>query len=510
MTGLKSKECSESEKGDHADLIDWLAKLETPNLFAALGSEFSSKVMPAPLKNPRLVDLSDAAAKDLQMPNHLDEQTLVRLLNGENLPASFNPIAMLYAGHQFGSWVPQLGDGRAMTLAQVSTPESKLWELQLKGAGPTPFSRNSDGRAVLRSSIREYLCSEAMHGLNIPTTRALALIDSDTPVYREEVETGAIVLRMAPNHIRFGNFEVFASRNQKDQVKALADHLLVYYRPQLLQEKTSYLALYKDIIKRTAELMAHWQAVGFCHGVMNTDNMSVMGLTIDYGPFGFMEYFDPEHICNHSDQSGRYAYNKQPDIAWWNLAALGNGMLPVLELEQAKEAIEGYKDLYHCAFHRRFTQKLGLWDNMEAHVEEDAKLIEDWLNLLAQQAIDFTTAFRFLSHFSTENESHHGLEILFANSDGFETWLERYRQRLSKESISDSERQKRMLATNPKYILRNYLAEAAIEKAKQGDYSEVRKLREILSTPFDEQPKYNNYADPAPAWAANIALSCSS
>ena len=498
----------------------WLSKLTSVNLFAQLGSDFASKVSPLALENPRLVDINPAAASELNADvNYNDnqaEQDLVQLLNGQGSAAELQPIAMLYAGHQFGSWVPQLGDGRAMIITQIKNHEGALWELQTKGSGPTPYSRNSDGRAVLRSTIREYLCSEAMHALGIPTTRALALIDSDTPVYREDIESGAILLRMAANHIRFGSFEVFASRNQTDQVKILADHLIENYRPELKDSDLPYLALYQDIIQRTAELAADWQSVGFCHGVMNTDNMSILGLTIDYGPFGFMEGYNPNHICNHSDTSGRYAYNRQADIAWWNLAALGNALLSLIEVEAAKEAIESYKDIYQRALHQRFAKKLGLitsenTNDLETNnIKEDAILIRDWLDLLEEQQADFTTSFRLISHYSTSAKDPSGLEVLFANSDKFTPWLTRYKERLCQQNVQESERQKQMFATNPKYILRNYLAETAIAKAKQGDYSEVVKLREILSKPYDEQPENETYSAPAPDWASNIAVSCSS
>ena len=499
---------------------NWFSKLTTVNLFAQLGPDFASEVSPLPLENPRLVDVNPAAASELNLDLNNDDnairQGLMQLLNGQSTAPGLQPIAMLYAGHQFGSWVPQLGDGRAMTITQVKNQQGALWELQTKGSGPTPFSRRADGRAVLRSTIREYLCSEAMHALGIPTTRALAIIDSDTPVYREEIETGAVLLRMAENHIRFGSFEVFASRNQTEQVKILADHLIENYRPELKDCTLPYLALYKDVIQRTAELIADWQSVGFCHGVMNTDNMSILGLTIDYGPFGFMEGYNPEHICNHSDTSGRYAYNRQADIAWWNLAALGNALLSLIEVESAKEAIESYKDIYQQALHQSFSKKLGLIAPNDAsqsdtnHLEQDAALIRDWLDLLAEERVDFTSAFRLLSHFSTSATEPCGLAIRFANSNKFEPWLNRYKKRLSQQNLEESVRQQQMLVTNPKYILRNYLAEAAIAKAKQGDYSEVVKLREVLSKPYDEQPENEAYSEPAPDWASDIAVSCSS
>ena len=485
---------------------NWLSNLKPVNHFAKLGEEFYSEVNPLPLAKPRLVDLSPAACQLLDIDPNADEKDLCAMLNGELIPSGFEPISMLYAGHQFGVWVPQLGDGRAMILAQVENPRSGLWELQLKGSGPTPYSRHADGRAVLRSTIREYLCSEAMHALGIPTTRALGLIDSDTAVYREEVETGAILMRMAPSHLRFGNFELFASREQQDQVKQLADFVLQHHRSELLEKDKPYLALYQDVIRRTASLMAPWQSVGFCHGVMNTDNMSILGLTIDYGPFGFMEAYNPSHICNHSDHSGRYAFNQQGDIGWWNLAALGNAFLSLLELDEAKLAIESYKSLYQKALLDLHLKKFGL----EAAMEGDGELIQDWFKILESGGIDFTNAFRALSHFSLVESTPEQLQDLFADTQEFKLWLDRYSTRLEKQVISDETRQKQMLATNPKYILRNYLAENAIARAKQGDYSEVVKLREVLSNPFDEQSEHEIYAEAAPAWATGISISCSS
>lgn len=483
---------------------NWLTNLNTVNYFARLGEHFCSRVKPAPLSNPRLVDLSPEACELLDIDPEADD--LLHLLNGEQLPSGFEAISMLYAGHQFGVWVPQLGDGRAMILAQVENQDGELWEMQLKGSGPTPYSRQADGRAVLRSSIREYLCSEAMHALGIPTTRALGLIDSDTPVYREEVETGAILMRMAPSHLRFGNFEVFASRDQPKQIKELADFVLQHHRPELLDKDKPYLALYQDVIRRTASLMAQWQSVGFCHGVMNTDNMSILGLTIDYGPFGFMESYNPAHICNHSDHSGRYAFNQQGDIGWWNLAALGNALLSLLELEEAKQAIESYKSLYQKSLLDQHLGKFGL----DSAQEGDGELIQNWFNLLEAGGIDFTNAFRALSHFSLAEETPESLRDLFTESKDFKAWLDGYSARLTKQDISDQDRKKNMLATNPKYVLRNYLAENAIARAKQRDYSEVIKLRKILSRPFDEQPENEIYAEAAPAWATGISISCSS
>lgn len=471
-----------------------------------MGVDFARSTAPVPLHNPRLVDLSTDAAKNIGWRLDTPEQKLVALLNGEWLPEGAQPVASIYAGHQFGSWVSQLGDGRALLLGQIETTDGDLWELQLKGSGPTDFSRQGDGRAVLRSTIREYLCSEAMHGLGVPTTRALAMIDSDTPVYREEVETGAVVMRLAPSFVRFGHFELFASRGQVEQVRQLADHLLKHYRPHLLDSPKPYLALYRDVIGRTAKLMAMWQSVGFSHGVMNSDNMSILGLTLDYGPFGFMETYQPGYICNHSDHSGRYAYSKQPNIALWNLACLGNGMLPILDLADAKQALEGYRDIYTREFYERFRAKLGLVDEQIG----DHLLVDDWLQLMHHQGLDFSNGFRNLS---AVTQSGNGLESLagLAEADSrTEDWLIRYRARLQQQDLADSVREEAMNRVNPLYLLRNHLAQTAIELAQHGDYSEVRRLRELLADPFNYRPGHGRYTQPAPAGSAEFAVSCSS
>ncbi len=482
-----------------------LQHLEMPNFHAGLGDDFADPVAIQSLENPRLVDRSPEAAALLDL-DEANSQELVSLLNGDCLDARMQPIASVYAGHQFGSWVPQLGDGRAHLLGQVRGKNGQLWELQLKGSGQTPYSRFGDGRAVLRSSIREYLCSEAMAGLGIPTTRALALIDSDSPVQRERTERGAIVLRMAPSFIRFGHFELFASRHRMDMVDKLLDHILLHHRPELREADNPALALFEDVIERTARLMAQWQLQGFCHGVMNTDNMSMLGLTIDYGPFGFLDTYNPAHICNHSDHGGRYSWSRQADIGWWNLACLGNSLLERISLKQAQASLEVYRDHYQAGFRSLMKAKLGLQDLPGV---EDDSLIEDWLQLLYQQSADFSLAFRSLSEFD-ESAGHPLHKGGLKPSAALNNWLGRYRQRLQKQADTMADRHSAMQAVNPLYLLRNHLAQRAIDRAEQGDYREVARLRKVLATPFTRHEGADDLAEPPPSNEQGIAVSCSS
>lgn len=423
-------------------------------------------------------------------------EQIVELLNGQ-IPPDQPPVASLYAGHQFGVWVPQLGDGRAAILGEIDHGD-KNWELQLKGSGPTPYSRGGDGRAVLRSSIREYLCSEAMHGLGIPTTRALCLIDSKTPVYREEVESGALIVRMAPTHIRFGSFEVFAYRGQTDEVRKLADFVIERFYPECLNSAKPYLAFYQSVIEKTANMIAGWMAQGFAHGVMNTDNMSILGLTIDYGPYGFMDAYNPGYICNHSDHTGRYAFNQQPNIASWNLGALGNALLSLLDVEDAQAALDEFKELYLSAYKKRMCAKLGF----DKPTKTGEQLVEDLLGLMRDCRADYSRTFRLLSRESTWEK----MATTFGNSRQFKQWLGRYAE--SRAEFKDC--QQLALSQNPKYVLRNYMAQIAIEKAQKGDYSEVDRLLRILQSPFDEHPDTEEYFAEPPNWAGQLSVSCSS
>ena len=491
-----------------------LDTLPLSNSFARLGPAFYAAVQPTPFQSPaRLVHWNPAAADLLDLDPDARQQSLAWLSGNRLLPDS-QPIAMLYAGHQFGHFVPQLGDGRAMILGETTNHRGERWEIQLKGSGQTPYSRDGDGRAVLRSSIREYLCSEAMHSLGIPTTRALALIGSDDEIYRERIEPGAIVSRLAPSHVRFGSFEVFFYRSQFDRIRELADYVITHHYPALNDQPDKYSLWLDEIIRRTADLIARWQGVGFCHGVMNSDNMSILGLTLDYGPFGFLDAFDPNHICNHTDHSGRYSYRNQPQIGLFNLSCLAQAILPLLAdsgdaaAEIAKGLLSRYHDYFSEAYDAILRAKLGL----QKHRPDDPLLAEDLLKLMANDHVDFAILFRQLSTFEAQSQApHHDLRDLFVARDAFDHWAQRYRERLLDEGSVDDARRDRMNRVNPKYVLRNYLAEHAIRKAEdQQDYSEIDFLFQLLQKPFDEQPKHAHYADHPPDWAARLSVSCSS
>ncbi len=479
------------------------------NSYARLPEDFYSPVTPTPFTEghfPICFNHHVARLLDLNVDQH-DPAELTHALTGvTELPGS-QPVAMLYAGHQFGSYVSQLGDGRAILLGQVRNQQNQLWDLHLKGAGVTPYSRSGDGRAVLRSSIREYLCGEAMHALGIPSTRSLCLIGTHGQVEREETEPGAMLVRVAPSHIRFGSFESFFYRKQFDEIKLLADYVIRHHFPELHQKKTPYIALLQAVIARTAKLIAQWQSVGFAHGVMNTDNMSILGITLDYGPFGFLDDYDPGFVCNHSDFQGRYAFGQQPQIAHWNLACLTQALLPLLEFEEARVCLEQFPKLFAHEFLELMRHKLGL----QQTTSNDTRLLDELLDLLAKNRVDYTIFFRQLSFFRTEPSSDsNGLRNHFLDREGFDLWSGRYRDRLILENSSDEERAVAMRQVNPKYILRNYLAQQAIARAYAGDYSEIERLQNLLQRPFDEQAEMEHYANPPPEWAQSIEVSCSS
>mgnify|MGYP001034245771 FL=1 len=432
-------------------------------------------------------------------PDQARRPEFVETFSGNQTLPGMDPLAALYAGHQFGHFVPQLGDGRALLLG-----ETRGWEIQIKGGGRTPYSRGGDGRAVLRSSIREFLCSEAMAALGIPTTRALALVGSDCPVYREDEETAALVTRLAPSFVRFGNFEVFYYRNQLEPLRQLADYVIARYYPEFAARDEPYVALIHEVAKRTARLMAEWQAVGFAHGVMNTDNMSVLGLTLDYGPFGFLDAFDPGFICNHSDEHGRYAYDQQPDIGAWNVTKFAQTLVPFVSVEAASQAIAVYPGEFGGRYLELMAAKFGL-----PQAGDTPALVMDALQLLARNRVDYTIFLRRLGDFdSAPGALNTPLRDLFLDRPGFDAWAQRYRQALV---TPDAERSAAMKRVNPRFILRNHLAETAIRRAAdQRDYSEVERLHALLSRPFDEQPEFDAYAAEPPDWARRIEVSCSS
>ena len=486
--------------------------------FTLSGDDAIQELQPSPIPGPYWVAFSSSVAKllnlKLKSDGYPEDGAWLNLLAGNSLETQSqkfpNPIATAYSGHQFGVWAGQLGDGRAILLGDIAGQE-----LQLKGAGKTRYSRMGDGRAVLRSSIREFLCSEAMHALGISTSRALSVVGSNMPVLRETLETAAVCARLAPSFIRVGHFEHFASTQNIVRLKELADLLIDQHYLECRNSKDPYLALFQEISGRNATLVAQWQAVGFCHGVLNSDNISVLGLTIDYGPFGFLDQFQMDHICNHSDQGGRYAYHRQPQIMYWNMACLASAFIPLLELDHSEEeaknlltnALSEFPIIYEKAWQAIFRRKLGL---VNAHAE-DIELIERLLKLMHDARVDFTKLFRELADINT-NAPINQIQARndFIDRDAIDQWFRDYIARLQAESSVDSDRKKRMNAVNPKYILRNHLAQAAIEKAQQQDFSEVAKLLNILETPFDEQEQYEEYANPPPPDLEFIEVSCSS
>jgi uncharacterized protein YdiU (UPF0061 family) len=483
-------------------------RVEWRNSFADLGPAFFTELRSTPLPEPYGISVNGLLADELGLDTGLlASPAAVEALTGNTLIPGSRPLASVYSGHQFGVWAGQLGDGRAILIGEIETPVGPH-ELQLKGSGRTPYSRMGDGRAVLRSSIREYLGSEAMWGLGIPTTRALCVTGSDAPVRREEMETAAVVTRVAPSFIRFGHFEHFAARDQQAELKQLADYVIDRSYPECRATDkfggNAYAAFLEQVSERTAAMVAQWQAVGFCHGVMNTDNMSILGLTIDYGPFQFLDAFEPGHICNHSDEQGRYAYNKQPNVAYWNLFCLGQALLPLIgDQEIALAALESYKAVFPRELEKHMLAKLGL-----AGAEPgDREMIEAILKLLAQDKVDYTIFWRRLSR-HVAGTAAQPVRDLFLAREVFDGWLVGYEQRLA--SVDRAASGQAMLHTNPKYVLRNHLGELAIRQAKLGDYSAVEDLLALVQAPFDEHPAHEDKAGFPPDWASHIEISCSS
>ena len=455
--------------------------------YSDLGDEYFAQVETKKLENSKLIHVNQSLKKELNLD--ISDENLLSICSGEKKLGDVTPISTVYAGHQFGYFVPQLGDGRSCLVGEISN-----YEVSLKGAGTSPFSRGADGRAVLRSSIREYLCSIAMEALNIPTTKALALVASDTAVYREHLENASIVTRVAESHIRFGHFEFFAANGQNANVKKLADFVITHHMPKVDDE--NYLDLFKEVVRSTALMIARWQAQGFAHGVMNTDNMSILGLTIDYGPFSFMEAYDPGFICNHSDTQGRYSFEKQPSVALWNLHRLADALKSLVNETQLKDALSEYEPALVKEYSSLMRRKFGLLE----FNDEDNALINDFLELLYINKKDYHRSMRQLS-----SGKEHSL------GGNFDSWFVRYKARLEKETSKMSQRVDLMHSVNPKYILRNYLAEVAIRKAEDlNEYDEIETLFQLLKKPFDSHEGYESYDSEPPEWAQNLELSCSS
>ncbi len=483
-----------------------------PNRFRQLGPGYFTELSAEPLPDPHWVATSAPCASALGWTADWATNPAfdaLRVFSGGALWPGMQPLASVYSGHQFGVWAGQLGDGRALWLGEVDTPHGPM-ELQLKGSGRTPYSRMGDGRAVLRSSIREFLCSEAMHALGVPTTRALCVTGSALPVRRETLETAAVVTRVAPSFIRFGHFEHFAHHDRPAELQHLADFVIEHYYPDSRDAANPAAALLEAVARRTAALMAQWQGIGFCHGVMNTDNLSILGLTIDYGPFGFLDAFDPGHVCNHSDTQGRYAWARQPNVAFWNLHALAQALLPLIgDSDTALAALEPYKTDYADAMLARWRAKLGL----AAAEDDDRALVDDLLRLMAADRCDFTITFRRLAAFGTTAEAGANAPVrdLFIDRAAFDAWAVRYAARLAREGSVDAERALQMNRANPKFVLRNHIAEGAIRAARDGDFGETQRVLQVLQRPFDEQDaSAAPYAAFPPDWAQHLEVSCSS
>ena len=471
-----------------------LESFKFSNPFANLPDDFFHKQNWTPFDNPKLIHFNRELAELLGFPKDLNAEYLVPYINGNKAFKHSAPLSMAYAGHQFGSWVPQLGDGRGILLGQIQTKDG-LMDLHIKGAGKTPYSRFGDGRAVLRSTIREYLCGEAMHHLGIPSSRSLIMIGSDEPVFRETTEFGAMMVRVAKTHIRFGHFEYLKHNKKSEFIPILLNHVIENYFPELKESKDGYTDLFEKIVSSTASLIAKWQAFGFAHGVMNTDNMSILGETFDFGPFGFLDEYNPGFICNHSDHSGRYAFNNQPSIGLWNCHALAAALKDHIEIERTKEIINSYEQIFYDELTRLYRRKLGLFKEEK----DDLKLIEELLTWMKDLKKDYTNTFRNLVDYNQSFEDQKGM-----------LWLKKYQERLDLEEVNEKERIALMNSSNPKYILRNYLAQEAIQAAELGDFSSLNLLVEVLKDPYVEKNEFSEFSKAPPEWGKKLEISCSS
>lgn len=501
-----------------------------------------SFVDPTPVRAPQLVCAATEVANLINLQHsELSTQLFTQTFSGNNLLRGMQPHACCYGGHQFGNWAGQLGDGRAINLGEVKNQDGEHWTLQLKGAGPTPYSRTADGLAVLRSSVREFLCSEAMYHLGVPTTRALSLVLTGEHVRRDmfydgnpQLEPGAVVCRVAKSFTRFGNFEIFAARNNIELLKRLTDFTIRADYPHLINEnaeitRETYVQWFDEICTRTAQMIAHWMRVGFVHGVMNTDNMSILGLTIDYGPYGWLEGYEPDWTPNTTDAQGkRYRYINQPQIALWNLAQLGNAIYPLIDdVEPLQNSLNTYRRIYNEQWQNDMAAKLGL----KEFTEPDIALVDELHNVLQLTETDMTIFYRLLANLDVQNSATADDKTLvdiikFAYYSEISTealtvmanWLRAYLKRLQVDYViygeSNEQRKTRMNRVNPKYVLRNYMAQQAIDKATEGDFSEVENLLQLLRNPYDEQPGQEIYFAKRPEWARTKAgcsmLSCSS
>ena len=467
---------------------------ELPETYTALS--------PTPLNNARLIWHNTELANTLSIPSSLFKNG-AGVWGGETLLPGMSPLAQVYSGHQFGVWAGQLGDGRGILLGEQRLADGTTMDWHLKGAGLTPYSRMGDGRAVLRSTIRESLASEAMHYLGIPTTRALSIVTSDSPVYRETMEPGAMLMRVALSHLRFGHFEHFYYRREPEKVRQLADFAIRHYWSHLEDDEDKYRLWFSDVVARTASLIAQWQTVGFAHGVMNTDNMSILGLTIDYGPYGFLDDFQPDFICNHSDYQGRYSFENKPAVGLWNLQRLAQTLSPFISAEALNATLDEYQHALLTAYGQRMRDKLGLFSQQKG----DNDLLDGLFALMIRERSDYTRTFRLLSH-SEQLSAASPLRDEFIDRAAFDSWFAGYRARLRDEQVGDAQRQQRMQGVNPALVLRNWLAQRAIEQAEAGDMGELERLHAALADPFTDRE--DDYVRRPPDWGKRLEVSCSS
>jgi uncharacterized protein YdiU (UPF0061 family) len=470
------------------------------NTYVALPANFFARVEPTPVTSPRLIKLNRPLALQLGLdPDRLETPEGAEILAGKLVPDGADPIAMAYAGHQFGHFVPQLGDGRAILLGEVIDADGIRRDIQLKGSGPTPFSRRGDGRAALGPVLREYIVSEAMAVLGIPTTRSLAAVLTGESVLRETALPGAVLTRVASSHIRVGTFQYFAARRDTEGVRQLADHVITRHYPELANSERPYLALLSAVIARQADLVARWLLVGFIHGVMNTDNTSISGETIDYGPCAFMDHYDPAQVFSSIDEMGRYAYANQPRIAQWNLTRLAECLLPLISGDQdkaiadAQAAIGEFVEVFDAAYQAGLRRKLGLFTARD----NDRVLAQDLLDAMAKNQADFTLTFRRLGDAALGPDHDGAIGQLFADPTAYDEWAARWRQRLAGEPQDSTARRTAMRSVNPAFIPRNHRVEAVIEAAvNRDDFAPFEELLAVLSKPYEDQPAFSAYAEP--------------
>jgi len=512
-------------------LTDYLpADLELANHPRQVQNACFSWVNPKGMANPQMIIFSEEMANELNIPlAFCKSQEFTDIMTGNTLAENSKPFAMCYGGHQFGNWANQLGDGRAINLGEIKTKTGHL-NLQLKGAGPTPYSRSADGFAVLRSSIREFLCSEAMYHLGVPTTRALSLTLTGEDVLRDMMyngnaayEKGATVCRVAPAFIRFGNFEILAARKEEENLKKLLDFTIDQYFSHLASSENLYVAFFKEVCEKTCDMIVHWQRVGFVHGVMNTDNMSILSETIDYGPYGWIDNYDPDWTPNTTDLPGkRYRFGNQPLIAQWNLLKLANAIFPLMpeQEEQLSQTIQNFRSMYASKYQIMMKSKLGLYTENDG----DESLIYELEQILKSSEIDMTIFFRLLSKVHKHSDVSTMITLMdqaFYQDDmdddtenKITSWFEKYVERLKSELTTNDKRHQLMNATNPKYVLRNYMAQMAIDEANKGDYGLIYELYELLKKPYEDQSANEKWFAKRPDWARQKVgcsmLSCSS